>query len=273
MRFVFRVVLVLTTVIAATALVLVYTVVPTTEQKEQTNQATKVGEAYDRQLTRSIDDLGAYVVKRRFEDETDYQKLYDEVRKRMAAVPTIPTQGTTAYGRKHSREYRTSAARRGLELRPFRQFTNTLKTVIIPRQEFVEVGIHLVKINPVKLLKGITLTSGEPLRTEVVPAYQKTRKKLLKQHRAPVDAALARDLEKYADDAIKMTKDGADDIDAGRPFFFKFGDKPHTLLTRLETTQRSIATQVSTMVDAFDTSGGVGTSSNSSNSPSPASDD
>jgi hypothetical protein len=273
MRFVFRVVLVLTTVIAATALLLVYTVVPTTEQKEQTKRATRVGEAYDRQLTRAIDDLGAYVVKRRFEDETDYQKLYDEVRKRMATVPTIPTQGTTAYGREHSREYRTAAGRRGLELRPFHRFTTTLRATIIPRQDFVEVGIDLVKINPLKLLKGFTLTSGSPLRTEVVPAYQKTRKKLLKQRTAPVDAELARDLEKYADDAIKMTKDGADDIDAGRPFFFKFGDKPDTLLTRLETTQRSIATQVSTMVDAFDTSGAAGTSSNSGNTPSPASDD
>jgi hypothetical protein len=257
MRFVFRLVLVLTTVLASTALVLVYTVVPSTEQKEQTREAGRVGDAYDRQLTRSIDDLGAYVVKRRFEDQTDYQKLYDEVRKRMDAVPTISTRDTTAYGREHSRDYRTAAARRGLELRPFRRFTSTLKTVVIPRQKFVEVGIDLVKINPVKLLKGFTLSTGGPLRTEVVPVYQKTRKKLLKQRRAPVDAELARDLEKYADDAIKMTKDGADDIDARRPFFFKFGDKPDALLTRLETTQRSIASQVSTMVDAFDTSGGA----------------
>jgi hypothetical protein len=256
MRFALRAVLVLTTLLASAAVVLAYTAVPSTEQKEQVKDAGRVAAAYERQLKRSVDDLSAYVVKRRFEDQTKYQKLYDEVTKRAKSVPTIPTAGTTAYGREHSRDYRNAAARRALDLQPFSRFTARLKATVIPRQKFVDVGIDLVKINPLKLLKGFTIRlSGEPLRTEVVPVYEKTRKKLLKQKPAADDAELFRDLEQYADDTIKMTKDGAKDIDAGRPFFFKFGDKPDTLLTRLEGTQRMIATEVSTLVDSFDTSG------------------
>ena len=212
-----------------------------------------MGRSYERELKQSIDDLAAYVVKRRFENETNYQKLHDEVAARMDGIPRIPKSGTTAYGREHSRDYRTAASRRDLELRPFRAFVTRLKNDAIPRQKFVEVGIDLVQINPVKLLEGFVVQfSGSALRTEVVPAYRKARKKLRAQRPGSAEVELARDLERYATDAIKMTRDGADDIDAGRAFFFKFGDKPETLLTRLENTQRSIAVEVSTLVDAFD---------------------
>ena len=245
-----------TTVIAAGALALALTVAPSTEEKEQTKEAGRVAKAYESRLAREVDDLSAYVVKRRFENETNYQKLYDEVTARMDDLPKIPTKGTTAYGREHSRDYRTAAARRELELKPFRQLMTHLETVVIPRQDFVDAGIDLVQINPVKLLEGFTVVfSGEPLRTEVIPAYRKARKKLRNQQPTAADAELARDLELYADDAIKMTRDGAADIDAGRAFFFDFGEKPDALLTRLEATQRSIAADVSTRVDAFDTVG------------------
>lgn len=251
-------VLVVTVLVAVSVLVVAFTVAPSTDQKEQADDAGRVARAYERELATSIDDLAAYVVKRRFENETNYQKLYEQVTIRMDAVPRIPTKGTTAYGREHSRDYRTAAARRGLELEPFRAFVELLENIVIPRQEFVEVGIDLVKINPAKLLEGfIVQFSGSALRTEVVPAYQKVRKKLRAQKPGPAEAELARDLEKYADDAIKMTKKGADDIDAGRGFFFKFGDKPKVLLTRLEATQRTIAAEVSTQVDAFDTATGT----------------
>jgi len=254
MRGRFAAVLVVTVLVAVAALVLAVTVAPSTEQREQTDDAGRVGRAYERDLTQSIDDLAAYVVKRRFENETKYQKLYEQVTARMDAVPRIPKTGTTAYGREHSRDYRTAASRRALELEPFRAFVTRLKGEVIPRQKFVEVGIDLVQINPAKLLEGFTVQfSGSALRTEVVPAYRKVRKKLRAQKPGPADAELARDLERYANDAITMTREGADDIDAGRGFFFKFGDKPDTLLTRLENTQRSIAVEVSTLVDAFDT--------------------
>ena len=255
MRTSFRVALLVTVLIAAAALVLAITVVPSTEQKEQVQQAGRVAKTYERTLARSTDDLAAYVVKRRFENETNYQKLYDQVTARMKDVPRIPTKGTTAYGREHSRDYRTARARRGLELKQFRDFTERLEAEVIPRQEFVETGIDIVKINPVKLLEGFAVFSGEPLRTEVVPAYRKVEKRLEKQKPAPADAELARDLERYVDDALKMTRDGADDIDAGRAFFFDFGDKPEALLTRLEATQRAIAAEVSTMVQVFDRAG------------------
>ncbi len=132
-----------------------------------------------------------------------------------------------------------------------------LRSSIVPRQEFLEAGITLVQINPGTLLAGFTVRfSGEPLRTEVVPPYRKTRKKLRRTSSGAADAELARDLEKYADDVIAMTKDGADDIDAGRGFVFDFGDKPAALLRRLEDAQRSIAVEVLTRVDALDASTG-----------------
>lgn len=257
MRASFRAVLVLTTVIAAGALVLALTVAPSTEEKEQTGQAGRVAKEYEGRLARAVADLSAYVVKRRFENETNYQKLHDQVEARMDELPKIPEKGTTAYGREHSRDYRTAAARRELELRPFRAFLTHLEKAVIPRQEFVETGIDLVQINPVKLLEGFAVVTGAPLRTEVVPAYKKARKKLREQEPGVADAELARDLERYADDAIKQTRGGADDIDAGRAFFFDFGDKPDALLTRLEATQRSIAAEVSTRVDAFDPGGSL----------------
>ncbi len=246
--------LVVTVLVAVGVLVLAFTVAPSSDEKEQTRDAERVAQAYEPELARSIDDLAAYVVKRRFENETDYQKLYEQVTLRMDAVPRIPKQGTTAYGREHSRDYRTAAARRGLELQPFRAFVERLERNVIPRQMFVEVGIDLVKINPAKLLEGFVVQfSGSALRTEVVPVYQKARKKLRAQQPGSAEAELARDLEKYADDTIKMTRKGASDIDAGRGFFFKFGDRPKVLLTRLEAAQRAISAEVSTQVDAFDT--------------------
>ena len=80
-----------TTVIAAGALALALTVAPSTEEKEQTKEAGRVAKAYESRLAREVDDLSAYVVKRRFENETNYQKLYDEVTARMDDLPKIPT--------------------------------------------------------------------------------------------------------------------------------------------------------------------------------------
>jgi hypothetical protein len=258
MRTRLRAVVVLTVVLATGTVVLALTVVPSTEQKEEVRAADRVARAYDRELEQSIEDLGAYVVKRRFENETDYQKLHDQVVDRMDEVPTIPKGNTTDYGRKNSREYRTAAAHRGLELRQYLAFTAFLKNRAIPRQEFAEAGIKLVKINPSKLLEGfIVQTSGVALRTEVVPAYRKARKKLLAQRPAAEDAELARDLKTYADDTIEMTLDGAADIDAARPFFFDFGNRPNALLRRLETLLRAISAEVSTQVDALDPTGGA----------------
>lgn len=258
MRTRLRAALVVTVLIAIAMLVLAFTVVPSTQQKQQADDAGRVARAYERELARSLNDLVAYVVKRRFENETDYQKLYDQVTERIKAVPRIPAKGTTAYGREQSRDYRNAATRRDLGIEQFEQFAAQLKGSFIPRQEFVEAGIDLVQISPAKLLEGFTVQlSGEPLRTEVVPAYKKARKKLLDQEPGDENAPLARDLEKYADEAIAMTRDGADDIEAGRAFFFDFGDKPDVLLTRLESAQRSIAAEVSTQVDAFDRSAGA----------------
>jgi len=256
MRTSFRLALAVTVLVALTALVLALTVAPSTEEKKQVDRADRVAQEYERRLTLAVDDLAVYLAKRRFENETDYQKLYDQVTERIDEVPRIPEQGTTAYAREHSRDYRTAKARRGLELEPYREFTRRLKAEAIPRQEFVELGIEIVQINPVELLEGFAVQfSGQPLRSEVVPEYRKVRRKLRKQEPAREDAELARDLERYVDDAIKQTQDGADDIDAGRAFFFDFGNRPETLLTRLEATQRSIAAEVSAQVDAFDSVG------------------
>lgn len=258
MRARLRAMLILTVLLGGSALVLALTVVPSTAQKEQVQDAGRVARAYERDLEQSVDDLGAYVEKRRFENATNYQKLYDQVTERMETIPRIPKEGTTAYGRKHSREYRMAASRRSLELAQFETFTRFLQNDIIPRQEFVDAGVDLVQVNPGKLLEGfIVQRSGEALRTEVVPAYRKARKRLLDQEPAAEDAELARDLEKYADDTIKMVRRGADDIDAGRGFVFEFGDTPDLLLRRLENTQRTMAAEVSMRVDAIDTSGGA----------------
>lgn len=252
-----RAVVALTVILAAGTLALAFTVVPSPAQKEEVRAADRVARAYESELERSVAGLGAYVIKRRFENETNYRKLHDEVAGRLDEVPRISKEGTTGYGRTHSREYRTAAARRELELRQFRAFTAYLEDRAIPRQAFVEAGIKLVKINPRKLLEGfIVQYSGVALRTEVVPAYRKARKKLLAQKPANEDAELARDLVTYADDTIEMTRDGAADIDAGRPFFFDFGDRPTVLLRRLEAALRSIAAEVSTQVDALDSTRG-----------------
>lgn len=255
MRGRFVAVLVVSAVIASGVVVLAVTVAPTSEQKQQVRDADRVGEAYERELGTSMADLSAYVVERRLENKTDYQKLADQVAARMDDVPRIPETGTTSYGREHSREYRTAAGRRALELEPFDEFVTWLETVVVPRQEFVDVGIDLVQINPLKLLEGFNVQfSGSALRTEVVPAYRKVRKRLEQAQPGPAEAELARDLMRYADDTIKMTRRGADDIDAGQAFFFDFGDRPAALLTRLEAAQRSIAVEVTTRVDAFDPS-------------------
>lgn len=256
MRTSFRLALGATVLVAGTALVLALTVAPSTEEKEQVDRADRVAQEYERRLARDVDDLAVYVAKRRFENETDYQKLYDEVMQRIEDVPSIPAKGTTKYARENSRDYRNAKARRALELEPYRDFALRLESDVIPRQEFVDLGIDIVKINPVKLLEGFAVQfSGQPLRSEVVPEYRKVRRKLKKQKPGPQDAELARDLQRYVDDAIKQTQDGADDIDAGRAFFFDFGDRPKTLLARLEATQRSIAAEVSAQVDAFDSVG------------------
>lgn len=252
-----RAVLILTAVIGAGVLVLAFTVVPSTAEKQEVREAGRIARDYERRLDREVEELGAYVVKRRFENETDYQKLHDEVGERIEAVPAIPRRGTTAFGREGSRDYRNAADRRELELRQYEAFMVELEDRIIPRQEFVEAGIDLVKVNPLKLLEGFFVSSGAPLRTEVVPEYRKARKKLLATRPGNDEAELARDLEQYADDTITMVRGGAADLDAGRPFFFDFGDEPNLLLSRLEAAQRAIAAEVSTMVDAIDTMSGA----------------
>ena len=164
----FRAVIGLSAVVAAGALVLAVTVVPTTEQRREVQEAGQVGRDFDRELTRAIDALGPYVVERRPANRTDYQGLLDDVRQRLEAVPPVPVEGTTAYGREHSRDYREAAERRDLELEPFQAFAMWLSSSAVPRQEFLEAGVELVQINPGTLLSDFTITfSGEPLRTEV----------------------------------------------------------------------------------------------------------
>jgi hypothetical protein len=247
-----RRVLLATSFVGVGAVILALTVVPSPEQRRQVDHADQVAQQYRRDLSAYVDRLGDYVAKRLMKDGTDYQKLHDELMKHLPETPRLPAKGVTAYAREHSRDYRTAAARRALEMAPFRAFADRLESVTIPRQKLVDAGIKLVKLNPLKLLEGfIVQFSGEALRTEVVPAYKKARARLLKQRPTPADGELARDLKTYADDVISMTSQGADDIDAGRSFFFDFGDRPKALLGRLADTQRAIAAEVSTQVDAL----------------------
>jgi hypothetical protein len=251
-----RRVLLATSFVGVGAVILALTVVPSPEQRQEVDHADQVAQQYRRELSAYVGRLGDYVAKRLAKDGTNYQKLHDELMNHLPEAPRIPVKGVTAYAREHSRDYRTAAERRSLELMPFRAFAKRLEAVSIPRQKFVDAGVKLVKLNPLKLLQGYVVQfSGEPLRTEVVPAYKKARKRLLEQHHAPTEDELARDLKTYADDVIDMTEKGADDIDAGRPFFFDFGDRPKALLGRLAATQRTVAADVSAQVDALPTSG------------------
>ncbi|RYJ01170.1 MAG: hypothetical protein EON52_22035 [Actinomycetales bacterium] len=249
----FPVITVVTVLLGCLALVVAVRLPSPTQQRE-VDAADRAAGRYAKALDA---DLVAFGESTR-DDVADHLDDLDQalalVRRHVTAVPRISTRGTTAYGRSHSLEYRAAKGRRSLALRPFVQLVRVLEGAV-QTQGFIRAGTHAIEINPLELLDGTPVLTGEPLRELVVPEYKAARTKL-QRHPAPSGSALlGQDLLTYVSGVIATTRDGADDIDAGRPFRFDFGTRPQDLQRRLAQLSASV---VSSVLQAVDETAGFG---------------
>lgn len=221
------------------------------QERAQVQVANRASERFDRAMDTFVLTAAKDISAKQVKAKTDYPALKAFVDKRIVNAPKIQVAGTNAYGRQHSKHYRSAAERRKLALTPFRRLSGDLEDTAIPDQAFVDAGKKLVQINPAKILANIYIYSGTPLRTLVVPAFEKARDRL-KNTRAPTDSALLQlDLMTYAKDSISQTKDGATKLDMQQPFVFNFGTRPDDLLRRLVVVQSTIRTEVGNDVDVL----------------------
>ena len=195
--------------------------------------------------------LGAAVAK----DVDNYARLLKVADRAVAQAPEVPTRGTTAYGREHSDDYRDAINERDGIVAPYETLARVLRSRAIPASKFIIAARAAVLVDPAKLLKDKVIATGEPLREFVVPAFKKARARLKKQA-VPADAELlAADLLAFVDGAIRQTRDGADRIDEGKPFFFDFGTQPQDLLVRLTGLETQVAREVAVITGGI--SGGA----------------
>ncbi|MEH3033944.1 MAG: alpha/beta fold hydrolase [Aeromicrobium erythreum] len=221
---------------------------PSPAQRDQVAAADRVASRYERALDEAVPRFAEKVRQGVLDNTDDFAEAHDVLRAAVKRVPRIPTAGTTAYGRSHSERYREARTRRDVELEPYVTLAATLE-VAERAQAFIEAGTKVIRVNPAKLLEDQAVTTGRPLRDEVVPAFRKARSDLAKHPPPKGSEVLARDLRTYLKDAISTTEDGADALDAGRPFFFDFGKRPQDLQRRLQTLQRTLVAQVVQVLD------------------------
>lgn len=238
----------LTLLTAIVLVALALTVVKSPAQREQIEASDKVAARFTVTLERFTSSTARNVVARSLATKKDCQELLTYLETRMAKAPTLPTTGTTRYGRAESGDYARAAVRRDLALKPFRALSAHLKDKTVPYFAFADAGVKLVSLSPSKLLEDQLIFTGEPLRELVLPAFEKARDKLKKQATPTGSELLRRDLLTYADDVIDQTKGGANDIDVGKPFRFDFGDRPKGLYKRLVALQASILVEASSQV-------------------------
>ena len=221
---------------------------PSPTQRREVEAADRVAARYAEILEANLVVFGEKTRQDVADHADDFATALTLVRRHVTAVPRISSRGTTAYGRAHSLEYRSAKGRRGLALRPFVQLVRVLEDAV-RAQAFVRAGTKAIRINPLELLDGTPVVTGESLRELVEPAYRAARR-TLQRHAAPTGSALlGQDLLTYVSDAITMTREGADDIDAGRPFRFDFGTRPQDLQRRLAALNASVASSVLQAVD------------------------
>jgi len=227
----------------------------TGQQREQTRAADAVVKGFHEKLARfdakQSKLLGAAVAK----DVDNYARLLTTADHAVAQAPKVPTRGTTAYGREHSDSYRDAINERDGIVTPYENLVRLLRTRAIPTSKFIIAARAAVLVDPAKLLKDQVIVTGEPLREFVLPAFKKARARLKKQP-VPQDAGLlAADLLAFVDGAIRQTREGADRIDDGKPFFFDFGTQPHDLLVRLTGLETQVAREVAVVTGGI--SGGT----------------
>ncbi|KQY58760.1 hypothetical protein ASD11_03745 [Aeromicrobium sp. Root495] len=228
---------------------------PSAAQEREVRAADERARSYARRLDAALVTFAEQSRHDVNQHAEDLAKALALVRRHVTEVPEVSADGTTSYGRAHSLEYRAAEGRRGLALRPFVQLVRVLEEAV-DVQAFIRAGTDVIGINPLELLAGTPVVTGEPLRDRVVPAYESARKRLKRQDVPPGSAVLGRDLQTYVSDAITMTKDGADAIDAGRPFRFDFGTRPQDLQRRLAELNASV---VASALQAVDETAGFGT--------------
>ncbi|MCW2829552.1 MAG: hypothetical protein JWP31_244 [Aeromicrobium sp.] len=219
--------------------------------------------AADRVATRYLQDLESYrqrsvetVLDEFAKDPDDYPDLLKTVEATTAAAPEVPRRGTTAFGRAHSDDYRSTAKRRAFVLQPWTRLADYLRDGAVPASRFVRAGKKLVNVDPSKILEGVFVFNGAPLRDLVRPAFEKARAQVRKTAAPQGADLLKRDLLTYADDALKLTDGGAESIDRGEPFFFEFGTRPDRLLERLAAVEASIQQEALARADLL-TAGGT----------------
>ncbi len=221
---------------------------PSPEQRAEVRAADVVAARYEKDLDAATSRFSSQVTTIVRDNTDDFGRALALVQKRTRSVPRIPEKGTSAYGREHSDRYQEARSRRDLALRPYLRLVRTLRSAVTI-QEFIEAGTRTIRINPTKLLSDVVVVDGSPLREIVVPRYRAARKDLKKHPAPPGSEVLGRDLDRYVKDAITSAEEGADDIDAGRPFFFDFGRRPQDLQRRLVSLQSTLATQVLQVLD------------------------
>jgi hypothetical protein len=219
------------------------------EERDQIRAADQVAARFDVTLERYVTETSAAIKRQHDSNQDGYPTLLKLVRTRINAAPKVPAAGTTAYGRRASKEYRAAVHNRDLKLLPFAELGVLLQDHAIPDSSFVAAGKKLVRVSPAKLLGTTPIVTGAPLRDLVLPAFEKARARLVKQVAPKGSELLALDLKTYADDAISMTKDGAKQIDEGKAFFFNFGQRPNELYQRLIALEHSIQSDVAEKIE------------------------
>ncbi len=225
---------------------------PSPQERAEVRAADRVAVRYEQDLDAAASRFGERVVTIVRANTDDFERALKLVQERTRSVPRIPERGTTDYGREHSDRFQEARSRRDLALRPYLRLVRTLRAAV-PIQEFIEAGTRAIRINPTKLLSDVVVVDGSPLRDIVVPRYRKARQDLKKHPAPPGSEVLGRDLDRYVKDAITSAQEGADDIDAGLPFFFDFGRRPQDLQRRLVSLQATLASQVLQVLDETST--------------------
>lgn len=232
-------------------------VIPSPGERAQVSDATRASDRFDRSVERFLTSVYAAISARFDDDMVDYSSARTLIETKIAAAPLISPRGTTTYGRLHSERYRNATGRRKIALAPLRSFSSYLESTAVPGLKFVKAGEKLVLVSPSKLLDGVAVYSGAPLRDLVAPPLTKASKKF-KVLRAPTGAELLKlDLSRYAKDILAMTKDGAAKIDRGLPFFFDLGTRPRDLYRRLEAVALMIHRDAMVRVGALDPAASV----------------
>lgn len=218
-------------------------------ERDEIKAADRVAQRFDRAVDSYVAAAAAELKSQHDADQDGYPALLKLAKEKIAGAPRLRPGGTTSYGRAHSGDYQDAAEDRSAALAPLKSLEAYLRTRAVPDSGFIAAGKKLVGLRPGTLLGDDPVVDGEPLRTRVLPAYQKARTRLKNQD-VPEGAELLKlDLMTYAEDVISMTKDGAKKIDDHKAFFFRLGERPVELFQRLATMESAIQVQVEQQVE------------------------